>query len=312
MGISRAFGGHQLQPTDERDRRIRELEERLSLLGEAGLRINEDLDFNTVLQGVLDSARSLTGARYGVLVLHDADGTAGDFLASGMTPEETGGCGTSGLAQPLPAPEPDSGTAAGRGPAGLHPGAGPARARSSGGVSQRVSFLAFPILHRGDRVGSIFLAEKEDGLEFTRGGRGDPGAVRCPGGHGHRQRPPPPGGAAGTGWPGDAGGHLPVGVAVFDAATGLPRSFNREARRIVDSLRDPDQSPQDLLEVVTFRRPTGGWCRLGSSRWRRRCNQGRRCGPRRWSSAFPTGGASRCCSTPRPSYRRGASSSRWW
>ena len=44
----------------------------------------------TVLQGVLDSARSLTGARYGVFVLHDADGNAGDFLASGMTPEETG------------------------------------------------------------------------------------------------------------------------------------------------------------------------------------------------------------------------------
>ncbi len=75
--------------SDERDRRIRELEERLSRLSEAGLRITEDLDFNTVLQGVLDSACSLTGARYGVIALHDDDGTAQDFLSSGMTPDET-------------------------------------------------------------------------------------------------------------------------------------------------------------------------------------------------------------------------------
>ena len=47
---------------DERDRRIRELEERLSLLSEAGLRITEDLDFNAVMQGVLESVRSLTAA----------------------------------------------------------------------------------------------------------------------------------------------------------------------------------------------------------------------------------------------------------
>ncbi|MDE2670174.1 MAG: hypothetical protein OXI51_11020 [Chloroflexota bacterium] len=33
---------------DERDRRIQELEERLSRLSEASLRINESLDFETV------------------------------------------------------------------------------------------------------------------------------------------------------------------------------------------------------------------------------------------------------------------------
>ena len=49
----------------------------------------------------------------------------------------------------------------------------------------------------------------------------------------------------------------PVGVVVFDAVTGLPKSFNREARRIVDSLRDPDQSPEELLEVLTFVRADG-------------------------------------------------------
>ena len=49
----------------------------------------------------------------------------------------------------------------------------------------------------------------------------------------------------------------PVGVVVFDAVTGLPKSFNREARRIVDSLRDPDQSPEGLLHVASFKRADG-------------------------------------------------------
>ena len=41
---------------------------------EACHRINESLDLDTVLQEVLDSARSLTGARYGVMVLLDGSG----------------------------------------------------------------------------------------------------------------------------------------------------------------------------------------------------------------------------------------------
>ncbi|MDE2969573.1 MAG: hypothetical protein OXT51_05670, partial [Chloroflexota bacterium] len=73
---------------DERDKRIRDLEERLSRLREAGLRITEDLDFSTVLQGVLDSARSLTGARYGVIVLHGGEGSAGGLLSAGVAAGE--------------------------------------------------------------------------------------------------------------------------------------------------------------------------------------------------------------------------------
>lgn len=50
---------------------------------------------------------------------------------------------------------------------------------------------------------------------------------------------------------------VPVGVVVFDVATGRPRYINREAYRIVDSLTDPDQPPEALLEIVTFRRSDG-------------------------------------------------------
>ena len=73
---------------DDLRRENRALRERLALLSQASLSINESLDFDTVLPGVLDSARSLTGARYGVIALHDEAGNAGDFLSSGMTREE--------------------------------------------------------------------------------------------------------------------------------------------------------------------------------------------------------------------------------
>ena len=65
------------------------LRERLSRLSQASLRINESLDFDAVLQGVLDSARSLTGSRYGVITLLDDAGRIQDFLYSGLTPEES-------------------------------------------------------------------------------------------------------------------------------------------------------------------------------------------------------------------------------
>ena len=49
----------------------------------------------------------------------------------------------------------------------------------------------------------------------------------------------------------------PVGVAVFDARTGAPISFNREAARIVGALQTPGRPLEQLLEVLTIRRADG-------------------------------------------------------
>ena len=49
----------------------------------------------------------------------------------------------------------------------------------------------------------------------------------------------------------------PVGVVVFDAATGDAVTLNREARRIVEVLRTPGRPTEQLLEVMTCRRPDG-------------------------------------------------------
>ena len=44
---------------------------------------------------------------------------------------------------------------------------------------------------------------------------------------------------------------------VFDARTGAPASLNPEARRIVDGLRNPDQTVGELLETLTYLRADG-------------------------------------------------------
>ena len=73
---------------DGRGLEIQALRDRLTRMCEACHRINESLDLDTVLQEVLDSARSLTGARYGVMVLLDGSGGIQDFLGAGFTPDE--------------------------------------------------------------------------------------------------------------------------------------------------------------------------------------------------------------------------------
>ncbi|MYK40931.1 MAG: hypothetical protein F4049_12010 [Gemmatimonadetes bacterium] len=57
---------------DERDQEA--LHNRLSRLSAASLRIHQRLDPDTVLQETLDSTRSLTDARYGVIAACDDPG----------------------------------------------------------------------------------------------------------------------------------------------------------------------------------------------------------------------------------------------
>ena len=247
-----------MDPPDERDREIADLRDRLSRLSEASLRITQDLDFNSVLQGVLDSARSLTGARYGVITLHDNAGITEDFLSSGMTADEADKLWSlpdwpryfeylGKIPGPLRVPDLLDHIRS----------LGLPELRPPVEVGEKVSFLATPVLHGGERVGSIYLAEKERGQEFSQEDEetlvlfASQAAMAIANARRHKEEL-------------RARADLetlidtsPVGVVVFNARTGAPVSFNREARRIVDSLRNPGQSPEDLLEVVTFKRADG-------------------------------------------------------
>ena len=73
---------------DELIREVGALRNRLSQLSEASLRITEELDFNTVLQRVVDGARALTSSRYGAITVPGEAGETPVFFVSGMTREE--------------------------------------------------------------------------------------------------------------------------------------------------------------------------------------------------------------------------------
>ena len=63
-------------------------EQRLSALGAAMLRISASLDLDTVLREVVESARTLTGARCGCIATIDDTGAPQDFFLSGFTEGE--------------------------------------------------------------------------------------------------------------------------------------------------------------------------------------------------------------------------------
>ena len=50
---------------------------------------------------------------------------------------------------------------------------------------------------------------------------------------------------------------VPLGVVILDMATGTPLSYNREARRIADSLSEPGQSLETLMQMLTLRLEDG-------------------------------------------------------
>ena len=251
------------------------LRELVSLLSEASLRINESLDFDAVLQGVLESARSLTGARYGVITLLDGAEHPREFLSSGMTPEEAQRIWDTpdgmrifeylnGLPEPLRIPD-LLGLLRSLGLPGIQP---PSE------VGPALPLLAAPVLHRGAKVGYIFAAGKEGGSEFTGQDQetlalfASQAALVISNSRRFRDEQ-------------RARAELetlintsPVGVVVFDASTGEPVSFNREAGRIADKLLSPGGTAEQLLQDLTVRRSDGRRVSLGELPLVRLLNKG--------------------------------------
>ena len=244
-----------LTQPDERDQQIASLRDRLSRLSEASLRINESLDLEEVLQGVLDSARTLTDARYALITTLDDAGQVDDFLVAGLTDDEArrlwvlpGGLQFFEYLSAIPGPLRVADFAAHLRSLGLPEFRPPAPTSS---------FLAVPIRHRGVGVGNIHVSKDEPGEEFSREDEetlvmfASQAAQVIANARRHRDER-----RAKTGLE-TLIDTSPVGVVVFDARTGAPVSFNREAARIVSGLRDPDQKPEDLLGLMTIRRADG-------------------------------------------------------
>ena len=243
-----------MKSRDELAREVEVLGERIATLSAAVLRLGSSLDLATVLQEAADSARTLTNARYSLIVTVDETGEAREFVTSGLDPDEH-----RELAE-----WPD-------GPklfAHLRDLPGPFRLDD---LSEYIRALGFsdelvrtktmhgtPMRHRGVQVGNFFLAGKEDAPEFSAADEemlelfASQAAAAIVNARAHQQEQ-------------RARADLealietsPVGVVVFDARTGRVVSSNREADRIVEPLRSPDAPAQALPDDVT--------CRFGDGR----------------------------------------------
>ena len=241
----------------DRDRTAAEnaaLRARISALSAASLRISASLDLETVLNEVVESARALTGARYGAIATIDEAGAAQDFVTSGFTAKEhrmlvewPDGPRLFEYFRDLPGP--------------LRLADVPAYVRSLGfSPDDRLpskTFQGTPMRHRGVHVGNFYLVEKEGGEGFTDEDEevlvlfGSQAATAIANARTYRDEQ-------------RARARLealietsPVGVVVFDAQTGDLVSLNREARRIVQGLCLPGQSTEQLLETIACRRADG-------------------------------------------------------
>ena len=228
-------------------------DERISRLSAAILRISQSLDLATVLEEVVEGARALTGARSGVITTIDERGQVQDFVTSGLPPEERrmmlewpDGPRLFEHLRDLATPLRVADLPGYLGSLGLS--SNPWGAKTLQGT---------PMHHRGEHLGHFFLADKEDGEAFTAEDEeilvlfASQAATAIANARTHLDVE-------------RARASLealvetsPVGVVVFDARTGRPVSFNREAQRIVEEIRTPGHPVEQLLEVMTFRHADG-------------------------------------------------------
>lgn len=234
-------------------RRVDMLEERISRLSAAALRVNSSLDLDTVLQEVVDNARTLTSAHYGIINTVDVKGEVEEFVTSGFTRAEK-----------------DQMAAWSQGPslfehfrdlqAPVRVNDLPSYVKELGFSTQLIrskTFQGTPLHYRDALVGCFFLAGKDGDQEFTATDEDvlqlfasqAANAIANARTHRNEQR---------------ARADLqtlidtsPVGVVVFDGDTGRPVSFNRETGRIVSELQSPLHSPEELLNNITCRRADG-------------------------------------------------------
>ena len=226
---------------------------RISRLSAAMLRISQSLELATVLEEVVESARALTGASSGVITTLDERGAIEDFVTSGLPPEARRQMvewpdGPRLFAhlrdQPTPLRVADlPGYLRSR---GLSPNPWPS-----------TTLQGTPMRYRGEHLGNFFLSDKEDGEAFTGEDEeilvlfASQAATAIANARTYRDVERARADLAAL------VETSPVGVAVFDAGTGQPVSFNREARRLVEGLRTPGCPPEQLLEVITCRHADG-------------------------------------------------------
>ncbi|MYB52167.1 MAG: GAF domain-containing protein, partial [Acidobacteriia bacterium] len=242
-----------MRPTDDLRNENKALRERFSTLNAAILRINASLELDTVLNEAVASACELTGARFGIITPVDEAGVRLESVFWGFTAEQRRA--TAAWPDRVPMFE------------HLSRLPGPFRVANLGDYVRSVglepaptfscTFQYAPMRDRGVHVGHFYLAAKAAGQEFSDedeevlalfASQVAAAVANARAHHGERRARARLEALVET---------SPVGVVVFDLQSGRPVSFNREARRIMDSLRLPRRPPEQLLDLVQCRRTDG-------------------------------------------------------
>ncbi len=234
------------------------LRQRLTALAQASLRLNESLELENVLQEVLDCARSLTGATYGIFVLVDAEFRLLHLLWSGIEGAASQDLSKfhrgqlicqyiSGLRKPVRIDDFEANLLA----SSLAVEDVPIPVRPD------MPFLAAPIIHRGQNIGGICLGDTDTGSKFTLEDEeiltmfASQAALVITNAQRYQEEQ-------------QARADLealidtsPVGVLVFDLVDGRIVSYNREVRRIGNVLTSPDTTFEEILNMLTIRRGDG-------------------------------------------------------
>ena len=230
---------------------------------------------------MLDAAQKITAARCGVISPFADSGDHDQFLAAGLTPKQSqdlsatfGGFEVLDHLRRLPGPirAPDF-------PGYIRSLALP----DFNAPSSMGALLSVPIRYRSDNVAHLFLAEEAAQREFTREGEEamvilvSMSALVILNARRNRDEQ-----RARTDLEAQVNA-APVGVVLFDARTGLPLWLNSEAERIVGTLQEPGQPPEQLLNVVTVQRADGGEVALHEAGAAQALSTRKLCRPKRLS-----------------------------
>ena len=245
---------------DSEMREVDRLRSRLAMMSEVSRRITQSWDLNTVLQEVVDGARSLTDARYGAVGVLDDSGRIREFITSGITHEQRRllgepprGLGVLGYLNEVQEPVRLADLTQHSHSVGFPENHPPMK-----------TFLGVPIRHLGEPVGNIYLTEKESAEEFSEEDEdtlvmfASQAAIAIGNALRHREEQ-------------RARDEMeterrrlaalvessPVGVMVVDAATRTFASVNQEAERILGMSPEPGSTLVRYHEVAIYRRTDG-------------------------------------------------------
>ncbi|MDE2888038.1 MAG: response regulator [Gemmatimonadota bacterium] len=247
-----------MNPARDDERTVVQLQKRLTRMSRVFQQINEELDATAVLQSVLDCARSLTGAMYGTMsLLKEGEGLP-KGLVSGWSSTEARELWNEPdnevlfnhfgfIEEPLRMQDMNRYLSC----------LGLPEFRPPMPLSARPAFLACPLRHHGERLGTFLFSEKEGGAQFTAADEetlvmfASFASMTIANVRRYRDEQ-------------RARADLealiktsPVSVTVFNGRTGDVVSSNRESERIERVLKIQNRPLEDILKTIKVCRADG-------------------------------------------------------